>query len=367
MKKFVEDKGFILHENNYINNQTKLLVEKDGYFGLITFSSIQRGKSFSITHKSNPYSIQNIQHYLDICGDGATILSTEYKNNIEKLKFQCSCGNIYYRNASDLFMTVYNKCPECTINTRKIKRKLKEEEVIKEFEKVGYKILKMDYQNNETKILCQNSDGYIGAISVHSLRAKNKLNPFNYEKYSKEINVHNLNVWLKLHDRKLIAVDFLGKINGYTSNVFACVCPKCGQEFNIATATIHFGKDCCFDCANTYSQYSIKIEKWLKEHNIDFIREKRFIDCIDKAPLPFDFYIESKNLCIEVDGEGHFRPVNFKGINDDLAKEHYEKTIEHDIIKNNYCIDNGIDLLRLSYIDIKSNKYKEILANKFGN
>lgn len=39
----------------------------------------------------------------------------------------------------------------------------------------------------------------------------------------------------------------------------------------------------------------------------------------------------------------------------------------HDEIKTKYCKNNNIDLLRISFNDIrrKNNNYKEILSNKF--
>lgn len=48
----------------------------------------------------------------------------------------------------------------------------------------------------------------------------------------------------------------------------------------------------------------------------------------------------------------------------------YEKEVEEiqrrDKIKSNYCENNSIELLRLSYLDFKDEEqYKKILANKF--
>ena len=54
--------------------------------------------------------------------------------------------------------------------------------------------------------------------------------------------------------------------------------------------------------------------------------QKRFNDCKNKQPLPFDFYINNTNIihlndtiisidlfCIEYDGEQHFRSIEFFG------------------------------------------------------
>lgn len=86
-----------------------------------------------------------------------------------------------------------------------------------------------------------------------------------------------------------------------------------------------------------------KIEKLLIENNIEYETQKRFKDCRDKLPLPFDFYLIEKNTCIEFDGIHHFKHMKHWG------KEHSKNRIRKDEIKNNYCIDKKIKLIRIKY------------------
>ena len=67
-------------------------------------------------------------------------------------------------------------------------------------------------------------------------------------------------------------------------------------------------------------------------------------DTCDIKPLPFDFYVNNEYI-IEYDGEQHFR-FSGKGRNDE---EHFNKTKEHDEIKNQYCFDNNIPIIRIPY------------------
>ena len=72
--------------------------------------------------------------------------------------------------------------------------------------------------------------------------------------------------------------------------------------------------------------------------------------------LPFDFYLPEYNICIEYDGEHHFRPIEMWG--------GYEKFIinqENDEIKNEYCKNHNITLLRLPYTCSKEDIKNEIL------
>ena len=86
------------------------------------------------------------------------------------------------------------------------------------------------------------------------------------------------------------------------------------------------------------------IEKWLISNQFDYVTQKRFDDCKDERVLPFDFYLPDSNTCIEYDGEQHYRPVDFFG-----GEEYYQYILKHDEIKNKYCEDNNIPLLRIPY------------------
>jgi hypothetical protein len=105
-------------------------------------------------------------------------------------------------------------------------------------------------------------------------------------------------------------------------NLFnGCGCPKCNS-----------------------SKAEIKIEKILKENNIKFIPQKKFENCKHIKKLPFDFYLSEYNICIEYDGEQHFKRFHFE--KDDIRLEKRQKLDE---IKNEYCRKNNIHLIRISY------------------
>jgi hypothetical protein len=87
-----------------------------------------------------------------------------------------------------------------------------------------------------------------------------------------------------------------------------------------------------------------RISNFLQSHHIKYIPEKQFSDCIDKKPLPFDFYLEDYNICIEYDGEQHFKEVNYGDNSQSLNQYQY-----HDYLKDEYCMNNNIRLLRIKY------------------
>lgn len=89
-----------------------------------------------------------------------------------------------------------------------------------------------------------------------------------------------------------------------------------------------------------------RIKDILDRHGISYEREKKFSGCKSKKELPFDFYIKSLNLCIEYDGELHSKPVKHFG-----GQSVFERIKKNDEIKNKWCQDNGINLIRISHLD----------------
>lgn len=121
------------------------------------------------------------------------------------------------------------------------------------------------------------------------------------------------------------------------------------QEMNLT----HFkaSKIPCRHCNVTSGE--LKISKYLSLNNYDYIMQKKFKDCYDIRPLRFDFYLPKKNICIEYDGQQHFEPVNFNNSIDGGLSD-FIKTQRRDQIKNNYCQQQNIKLIRIPYWDYEN-------------
>lgn len=102
-----------------------------------------------------------------------------------------------------------------------------------------------------------------------------------------------------------------------------------------------------------------KIRSYFQINNIKFIPQKRFKNCRGKLPLPFDFYIPSKKLLIEYNGEQHYKPIDFFG-----GYKKFLKQKHNDWLKRKYAKDNKISLLTISYKDYKV--IEEILEEQIG-
>ena len=71
--------------------------------------------------------------------------------------------------------------------------------------------------------------------------------------------------------------------------------------------------------------------------------------------LRFDFVLThgDSELVIEYDGEQHTRPVNFGGMSDEKAAEAFEKLQEFDALKDAFCEDSLIPMLRIPHTEFE--------------
>lgn len=123
-------------------------------------------------------------------------------------------------------------------------------------------------------------------------------------------------------------------------------CPHHGN-FKII-ASHHLLGAGCPKCSSNKSGPERKIERLLESNNISFNYNKKFDDCrnITGALLKFDFYLPDLNLIIEYDGEQHFKPAPHWG-----GQKALEETKARDLLKDQYCRDNGIKMLRIPYTE----------------
>lgn len=129
-------------------------------------------------------------------------------------------------------------------------------------------------------------------------------------------------------------------------------CKKCHNYFN-QNIKDHVGGCGCPRC--NFSRGEIEVEMWLEKNNIEYIIQKRFKDCRDKLPLPFDFYLPKLDICIEYDGEQHSKIKSIWG-----GADGYRILKMHDQIKTNYCFENNIELIRIDHDEDISEKLKQI-------
>lgn len=121
---------------------------------------------------------------------------------------------------------------------------------------------------------------------------------------------------------------------------------SCGHKLKFIPYDLRKAKNSCAYCQSSKGER--KVAKVLKENNIKFKHQFYFDDCKVDRVLRFDFGVLGNDnelkLLIEYDGEQHFKPIEGWG-----GMESYHYTIKRDLIKQQYCRENNIRLVRIRH------------------
>lgn len=133
------------------------------------------------------------------------------------------------------------------------------------------------------------------------------------------------------------------------SIVWNCIC-DCGNEYSVSAESLLNGNTLSCGCLKSKGNQLIK--NILQTSNYIFSSE--YFVFINNVRYAYDFVIfnEDKTIkCfIEYDGVLHFEQDKYHGWN---KQETWEKTQKNDQIKNQYCLNNKIPLIRIPYTDFK--------------
>jgi hypothetical protein len=145
--------------------------------------------------------------------------------------------------------------------------------------------------------------------------------------------------------------------NSSSKIYFKCQC-ECGNMKSILGE--HLKREMIISCGcYNRSRGEEKIQRILTENHYNFETEYRFNDLkFDTGkPARFDFKVnlDDKFYLIEFDGKQHFSSYCIWG-----GEEEFLIRQEHDKIKNNYCINNRIPLIRIPHTKFKSLKIQDL-------
>ena len=131
--------------------------------------------------------------------------------------------------------------------------------------------------------------------------------------------------------------------------VWKVKCRKCNKEYlAIPKELISINNNKRMNPCNCWKTYSIGVQRIitiLEKNNISYELEKKFDTCISPKGnyLPFDFYLPDYKILIEYDGQQHFNIAFGQNENKLIQQKKYDK------IKNEWCKNNNIHLIRIPY------------------
>ena len=311
---------------------------------------IQRKDSF-LASKGCKYCIgqakptlEEVENY--ISSIGYQLLSKTYKNSDQKLDAKCNNGHIFHPTYNN-FKNKGSRCPYCVggiaFKYEKVKENLKE---------LGYELLDSEYINSKTPLKVKCKEGHIIEREYNSIKeyptcpkCYNSTRRLKYE-YVKKI--------IESEEYILLSTEYKNK-----DQKLQMICPK-GHFYEATFGNFRNG----FRCPQCHkiSKGERAIQQFLEKAKIEYRFQYTFKECKNIIALPFDFYIPKFCTCIEYDGEQHFMPVTFGGISKKRADIKFKQVQLRDEIKNKYCLDNNIRLIRIPYWNF--DKIEEILLKE---
>lgn len=280
---------------------------------------------------------QFIKEIKEKFGDEYTVLS-QYEKASKKVNVRHNkCNKEYYVRASAFLSGA--RCTYCFKPVKKSTEQFKKEVsniVGDEYSVIG------EYKNNKEKVkMLHNNCGNEYEVTPGHFLSTGRRCPYckGGSPQSKNVFAEKFNKVSK-NNFELISEYTKSKENINVRHV------KCGYEYSVRADNFLSGKGCP-KCKESYGEK--RISDILKNNSIPFITQKRFDNCRNVKPLPFDFAIiegDNVKLLIEYNGEQHYKPVELFG-----GKQEFNKRKNNDKIKFDYCVDNNIELVYISYND----------------
>lgn len=299
---------------------------------------------------------QVIQQFKQIHGKKYSYSLVHYKNDRTKIKIKCKKHGLFemqpnsHKNGQG--------CPQC--GREKIVEKLKEriltnKEYIFKLEKIhgknyfDYSELKYDGAFKPVILICKKCNKKLKSTASDFYKVKGcKYCTKNDKRSNSLTNEEFIEKSNKIHYNKYnySLVNYISR-----NKKIQIICPEHGlfeQKGNE-----HLSGCGCPKC-NTSRGEEI-ILNYLKENNINFIYQYKVQ--INNSNHYYDFFLLEKKLIIEFNGKQHYEPIKFFG-----GRKGFEFLKERDIIKDNYCKQNNIKLIRIPYWEL--NNIEQILKDK---
>ncbi|MDP2337671.1 MAG: hypothetical protein Q8N05_14750 [Bacteroidota bacterium] len=235
------------------------------------------------------------------------------------------------------------KCPRCVLNFKGTTESFIAKAIEIHGEKYSYDNTKYTSNHGKVFITCPIHGDFEQSPANHT----HKTNPQGCPKCSGRYPLNTDEFVLRANEKHDFYYDYSKVVYESMTSKVIIICPFHG-EFE-QQSSVHLNGSGCQKCRLPKGEQ--KIQKALKELDLQFEQQYSFPDCRYINPLPFDFLIRigETQYLIEFNGEQHYRPVKFGGVTDNNADDTFEEIKKRDEVKKDYAIKNGIPLLIIRY------------------
>lgn len=265
--------------------------------------------------------------------------NVNYVNLNTKVKLFCSIHGEFEQTPKNHING--HGCKFCSNNVKLTTKKFIERCSLIHENKYDYSLTKYKNINNKVKIVCPTHGEFEQIANLH-VNYGSGCPKCHYNKISniKKFTTNDFVLLANKQHGEKYDYSFVNYVSSHDMVKIICREHGCFEQ----KSYIHLNGSGCPICKESKGEKAIRI--YLLNNKIEFKQQKRFKECRDKKPLPFDFYIPKYNICIEYDGIQHFKPIKQFGGEYGLVERKRK-----DEIKNNFCEKNNIKLIRVSYCD----------------
>lgn len=342
MKKLNKDifieKSIVVHNNKYnydvveyknVRTKIKIICPVHGIFEQLPWVHM---KGNGCSNCQNLSKVDFVKKSIEIHGEKYNYDLSDLINNKTKVKIICYIHGIFEQTPNNHLSG--SGCSKC-FNERKKSNTFEFINKSKLIHNDLYNYESVKYLNNKTKvdIICK-EHGVFKQTPIHHL------NGHGCPKCVRIINTDNF------IDKSIMAhgdlFDYSMTAYSGHGNKVDIICKKHGK-FSQSPMS-HLRGIGCPKCSSSKGEKIIL--NFLTSQKIEYVHQKKFKNCKNKNNLLFDFYLPNYNICIEYNGIQHYKEVEHFG-----GLESLNMTVNNDNIKKDFCKNNNIKLLIISYED----------------
>lgn len=354
VEKMVSDLGYFLIKDYFLDGKRKIIIQDSiGYKYDVVIVYALKGTVPEIVRKTNPFSLENIALWIKLNDRPFELTSNnKYVNNSSPLSFYCY-------NCKDVFSSTWNQiirgtnCALCCgsqvgkknnleylrpdlVNEWSPKNNISPKDVTISSGKVIVWVCSKCNYEWKTRIADRNAGRGCPSCYGQVLSDSNRLS-IKFPELCSE--------WDFDKNKGLTPNDV-----SYGNNKrFWWKCGKCGNEWITSINNRTNMGSGCPKCANDKKESALAIElkEFLKNKGIAFVSEYRILrNPKTNTYLPYDIYIPSKNIFIEIQGEQHYQINGYHRLGakrkNTTPKKEFKYQKYKDKLKKKFAEENGI-------------------------